>query len=141
MVRYFLFFFVSGFCNPRPVATSAVQASVARAMKNSFSYVRVFPSVEHYGWHFFASDRPIQNRSAAELVERMPATAVTDMMEWGPANTPDEQFDLMLSAEMTTEQLIALAPTTPALEDDRPINEYFLLRTPDLRLIMMKKLL
>jgi hypothetical protein len=71
----------------------------------------------------------------------MPAAAVTDMMEWGPANTPDEQFDLMLSAEMTTEQLIALAPTTPALEDDRPINEYFLLRTPDLRLIMMKKLL
>jgi spermidine synthase len=124
-----------------PQGDSAVQASVARAVKNSFSYVRVFPSVEHYGWHFFASDRPIQNRSAAELVARMPATAVTDMMEWGPANTPDEQFDLMLSAEMTTEQLIAPAPTTPALEDDRPINEYFLLRTPDLRLIMMKKLL
>jgi spermidine synthase len=124
-----------------PQGDSAVQASVARAVRNSFSYVRVFPSVEHYGWHFFASDRPIQNRSAAELVARMPATAVADMMEWGPANTPDEQFDLMLSAEMTTEQLIALAPTTPALEDDRPINEYFLLRTPDLRLIMMKKLL
>jgi spermidine synthase len=111
-----------------PSGDDAVQASVARALKNSFSYVRVLPSVEHWGWHFFASDRPIQNRSAAELVARMPSKAATDMMEWGPAKAPDEQFDLMLSAEMTTEQLIALAPATPALQDDRPINEYFLVR-------------
>jgi spermidine synthase len=111
-----------------PGGDDAVQASVARALKNSFPYIRVFHSVEHWGWHFFASDRPIQNRSAAELVARMPAKAVTDMMEWGPAKTPDEQFDLMLSAEMTAEQLIAVSPATPALQDDRPINEYFLLR-------------
>jgi predicted membrane-bound spermidine synthase len=111
-----------------PNGDDAIQASVARALKNSFSYVRVFPSVEHWGWHFFASDRPIQNRSAAELVARMPAKAVTDMMAWGPGKTPDEQFDLMLSGEMTTEQMIAAAPATPALQDDRPINEYYLLR-------------
>ena len=52
------------------------------------------------------------------------------MMEWGPAKTPNEEFDLMLSAEMNPEQLIATATATPALQDDRPINEYFLLRTP-----------
>jgi len=123
-----------------PNGDDAVQASVARALKNSFPYIRVFPSVEHWGWHFFASDRPIQNRSAAELVARMPAKAVTDMMEWGPAKTPDEQFDLMLSAEMTAEQLIAMAPATPALQDDRPINEYFLLRTRRARWLMRKLL-
>ncbi len=111
-----------------PNGDDAIQASVARALKNSFSYVRVFPSVEHWGWHFLASERPIPNRSAAELVARMPAKAVTDMMEWGPAKTPDEQFDLMLSGEMTTEQMISVAPATPALQDDRPINEYYLLR-------------
>lgn len=111
-----------------PAGDDAVQASVARALKNSFPYVRVFPSVKHWGWHFFASDRPIQNRNAAERVARMPTPAVTDMMEWGPAKTPDEQFDLMLSAEMTTEQMIALASAVPALQDDRPINEYYLLR-------------
>ncbi|MGA2964973.1 MAG: fused MFS/spermidine synthase [Terriglobales bacterium] len=113
-----------------PAADDAVQASVARALKNSFPYVRVFPSVEHWGWHFFASDRSIQNRSAADLVARMPAKAVADMMEWGPAKTADEQYDLMLSAEMTTEQMIALASAIPALQDDRPINEYYLLRKP-----------
>ena len=113
-----------------PRGDAVVQASVARALKNSFSYVRVFPSVEHSGWHFLACDRPIQNRSAADLVARMPAKAVTDMMEWGPAKTADEQFDLMLSAEMTTERMIALASAIPALQDDRPVNEYYLLRTP-----------
>jgi spermidine synthase len=113
-----------------PRGDAVVQASVARALKNSFSYVRVFPSVEHSGWHFLACDRPIQNRSAADLVARMPAKAVSDMMEWGPAKTADEQFDLMLSAEMTTERMIALASEIPALQDDRPINEYYLLRTP-----------
>jgi spermidine synthase len=123
-----------------PSGDAAVQASVARALKNSFSYVRVFPSVEHWGWHFFASDRTIQNRSAAKLVARMPAKAVTDMMEWGPAKTPDEQFDLMLSAEMTAEQLIAVAPATPALQDDRPINEYFLLRKPEYLRSIVRKL-
>jgi spermidine synthase len=113
-----------------PSGDDEVQASVARALKNSFSYVYVYPSVEKWGWHFFASDRPIPNRSAAELVARMPAKAVADMMEWGPADTPEEQFDLMLAARMTPEQMIALAPGTVALQDDRPINEYFLLRTP-----------
>ena len=123
-----------------PTGDDAVKASVARALKNSFPYVYVFPSVIHFGWHFFASDRPIPDHSAAELVARMPAKAVTDMMEWGPAKTPKEQFDLMLSGEMTTDQLIALAPTTPPLQDDRPINEYFLLRTPgaDLRSLVRK---
>ena len=113
-----------------PPADHAVQASVARALKNSFPYVYVYPSVQPFGLHFFASDRLIPHRSAAELVAHMPAKAVADMMEWGPAKTPNEQFDLMLSAEMNPEQLIATAPATPALQDDRPINEYFLLRTP-----------
>jgi hypothetical protein len=115
---------------------------VARALKNSFPCVRVFPPVEREGWHFFASDSPIQNRSAAELVAHMPTKAIADMMEWGPAKTPDGQFDLMLSREMTTEQMIALVPATPALQDDRPINEYFLLRTPaaELRSIMKRLL-
>jgi len=117
-----------------PEGDEVLQASVARALKNSFPYVRVFHSVKHVGWHFFASDRPVPSLSATELVARMPKKAVDDMMEWGPGKTPEEQFNLMLSGEMTTDQMIALAPTTPALQDDRPINEYFLLRTPEANL-------
>ena len=125
-----------------PNGDAAVQAAVARAIEVSFPYVRVFPSVEHSGWHFFASDRPIPHRSAAELAARMPPTAVSDMMEWGPAKTPKEQFDLMLSQELTTERMIAASPATPALRDDRPINEYFLLRNPKANLgVVMKRFL
>ena len=83
---------------------------------------------EGAGWHFLASMRPIPMRTADELVARMPAAAVTDMMEWGPAATPAEEFQRMLSTEMTPQQLIDLAPQTPAMKDDRPVNEYFLLR-------------
>ena len=39
---------------------------------------------------------------------------------------------------VTLDQLIALSPSTPALQDDRPINEYFLLRTPFDQLMNME---
>lgn len=111
-----------------PGGDHAVQASVARALADSFPYVRVFRSVEGWGWHFLASMRPTPARNAADMVTRMPAGAVVDLMEWGPARTPDQQFDRVLSTESTTGEMIALSPRTPALQDDRPINEYFLLR-------------
>jgi spermidine synthase len=121
-----------------PEGDDAVQASVARALKNSFPYVHVHHSVEHGGWHYLASMSPIPERTSAELVARMLASAISDMMEWGPAKTPVEQFDRLLSNEMTLDQLIALSPSTPALQDDRPINEYFLLRTPFESLMSME---
>jgi predicted membrane-bound spermidine synthase len=112
-----------------PEGDDAVVASVARALQNSFPHVRVFNSVEHWGWHFLASTRPIPNRDGAEMVAKMPGSAITDMMEWGPAETPVRQFELMLSKKVSLDQLIRVSPETPALQDDRPINEYFRLRT------------
>jgi spermidine synthase/MFS family permease len=111
-----------------PTADNALQASVARSIQNSFPYVHVYHSVMGEGWHFLASMHPIPERTAAELVERMPAGALADLMEWGPAKTPSAQFERMLSTETTTGQLIDLSPATSALKDDRPINEYFALR-------------
>jgi spermidine synthase len=111
-----------------PNGDSAVQASVARALQDSFPYVRVYRSVEGSGYHFLASMRPIPARDASGLLARMPTRAVVDMMEWGPADTPSGQFERMLSTEMTTYQMVRLSPETPPLQDDRPINEYFLIR-------------
>jgi spermidine synthase len=111
-------------------ADDAGQAAVARALQDSFPYVRVYRSVEHWGWHFLASMSPIPERSAAELVARMPASAIADMMEWGPAATPEAQFELNLADQTTLDRLIARSPSTPALQDDRPINEYDMLRMP-----------
>jgi len=113
-----------------PQADPATQAAVAQAIKNSFPYIRVYRGIEGWGWHFLASERPIPVRTAAELLARMPAGAVTDMMEWGPASTPEAQVKMLLDNPTTVDAIIALSPKTSALSDDRPINEYFLLRTP-----------
>ena len=113
-----------------PEGDDPTQASVARAIKNSFPYVRVFRGIEGWGWHFLASERPIPIRTAAELVARMPAGAVSDMMEWGPAPSPAEQMKRLLSGQMSIDAIVAYSAATPALTDDRPINEYFWLRTP-----------
>ena len=113
-----------------PEGDDPTQASVARAIKNSFPYVRVFRGIEGWGWHFLASERPIPIRTAAELVARMPASAVSDMMEWGPAPSPAEQMKRALSGQISIDAIVAYSAATPVLTDDRPINEYFLLRTP-----------
>jgi spermidine synthase len=113
-----------------PEGDDPTQASVARALKNSFRYVRVFRGIEGWGWHFLASERPIPVRTAAELVARMPAGAVSDMMEWGPAPSPAEQMKRLLSGQISIDAIIAYSAATPALTDDRPINEYYLLRRP-----------
>jgi len=111
-----------------PGGDAVVHASVARALTESFPYVRVFHSVEGWGLHFIASSRPIANRTAGELVQRMPASAVADLMEWGPETTAEREFAAVLKKELHPQQMMAKAPHASALQDDRPVNEYYLLR-------------
>jgi spermidine synthase len=112
-----------------PEGDPVLSASVTRALIESFPHVRVFGSVFGWGYHFLASPRPIPERSAAELAERMPASAKQDLLEWGPRMTAEEQFAVVLGNEVTPEHLQAAALLAPPLQDDRPINEYFALRT------------
>ncbi len=111
-----------------PGADRAVQSSVARALMESFAYVRVYRSTFTGGKHYLASMSPIPNRSAEELLARMPAAAVADMMEWSPGKTPLEQFEQLLSQPVSVSELIEMDPEVAALQDDRPINEYYQLR-------------
>ncbi len=111
-----------------PGGESAITASVARAISESFPYVRAFSSVEGWGIHFLASTSPIPDRSASELAARMPSAAVENMMEWGPASNPAGQFQLMLDQEISVNSIIQKNAAVPPLQDDRPINEYFLFR-------------
>jgi spermidine synthase len=121
-----------------PEADEPTQAAVARAIMNSFPYVRVYRGIEGWGWHFLASEQPIPIRSGADLVARMPSSAVNDMMEWGPAESPEKQMNLLLDHQSSIDAIVALSPTTTTLTDDRPINEYFLLRTPFKQLMAME---
>ena len=111
-----------------PGGDPVVRASVARALKESFPYVRVFHSVEGWGYHFLGSESPLPNPTAAELAQRLPDKAATDFLEWGPESTPEGQFADVLKREISLDDLIQQAPSASALRDDRPVNEYYLTR-------------
>ena len=111
-----------------PTGDAVIQASVARALKESFPYVRVFHSLDNRGFHFLASEHPIVQRSAQQLADRMPEGAVQDLLEWGPSSSAAQQFSIILGRELSLDQLIAGAPYAPALQDDHPENEYYFLR-------------
>jgi spermidine synthase len=106
----------------------AIIASVAKSLRESFPYVRVFRSIEGWGYHFLASQSPLAIPSAATLASRLPPAAAADLIEWGPAATVEQQFAGVLSQETSLDALIAQDPGVPVLQDDRPVNEYFILR-------------
>jgi len=107
----------------------AITAAFARALRESFPYARVFRSYDTrdgWGWHVIAGLRPIRDASAEELARRLPPAAAADFVEFGPEKTPRAQFARLLAGETTLAALAAVPG--PALVDDRPLNEYYLLR-------------
>jgi len=102
--------------------------SVARALRESFAYVRVFRLVEHRGFHFVASDHPFTARDARALAGRLPPAAARDLMEWDDGGTPVTVFAKILASEGPIDRLTRPTSTVPPLSDDRPVNEYFLMR-------------
>jgi predicted membrane-bound spermidine synthase len=111
-----------------PRGDRADHAAVARALTESFSYVRAFRARTDWGLYFLASSRPIPIRTAEELAQGMPTTAAKDLVEWEQGSTPEAIFGAVLKNEIPITQLIAKAPGAPALRDDLPVNEYYLLR-------------
>ena len=118
---------------PATIDQDAVDvAAVTRALRDSFPYVRAFH--DQFGIHYLCSDRPIPQRTAKELLQRMPAKAVSDLVEWdkpsgkNSMDTAENRLSDLLKGELGVDELIAGSPGTPAITDDRPINEYYLLR-------------
>ena len=101
--------------------------AVARAVRDVFPHVRCFVSVEGWGVHILASEQPLRHRRAEELAARLPLTAQQDLLEWNPAADATAFLGQVLAQEHPIEQILNLDPSLK-LTDDRPINEYFLLR-------------
>lgn len=112
-----------------PIDDRLARSSVAKAIQASFSYVRVFRSFDGDGYLFLASDWQLPQWSAQQLAQKLPPAAASDFVEWGPENTPAGQFENLLGSEFPLSQVIAAAPDAPPLRDDRPMNEYYLLRS------------
>lgn len=114
---------------PASQGDDATAASVTKALSQSFPYVRAFGSFENkFGIHFIASMEPLPAFSSSELAAHMPAAAASDLVEWGPEGSAEKQFALVLAHERSMSALIGKDPQVPTMQDDKPVNEYFLLR-------------
>jgi spermidine synthase len=101
--------------------------AVVRSFKESFPYVRCFPSVNHWGAHMLGSVEPIERLEAGQLVARMPASAQQDLLEWSQSNNAPAYLSQVLDHEYSVGELVN-PDATIQVTDDRPFNEYFLLR-------------
>jgi predicted membrane-bound spermidine synthase len=110
-----------------PHGEPIIQQAIARTLADVFPHVIVYESVEGWGFHFICAKRPLSPLTAAQLQERLPPAARADLVEWVHDRPPDKVIELL--AGLT----VPLAPLLPAdpdvrITDDRPFNEYFLLR-------------
>lgn len=111
-----------------PEGDPVVLSSVARSLSKSFPYVRAFQYFPNWGYQFLASKQPIPYRTGPELVKHMPAPAIHDLMEWPLDPTPEQEMSYVLRKEKPLSEFIAADPNAQAMGDDRPVNEYALLR-------------
>ena len=110
-----------------PGADASMALAAARSVNDAFPYTRVFGPVEGSGIHLLASMEPIESLDAGQLTARMPESAKHDLLEW--SDTPDVTAYL---GRVVSNEIAIARFLTPDLEiqitDDRPYNEYFLLR-------------
>ena len=106
--------------------TKTAQA-VAQSLAREFPYVRVFRSVEDWGLHFTASMKPVDLPPAAALAAAMPAGARRNLLEWNPGCDAEAYFGRLLANEIPLGELLS-GDSRVVITDDRPYNEYFLIR-------------
>jgi len=128
---------------------------VLQTIRDSFPYVRVFRPTksfqassnnkgtwnEYSGYHIFCSNSPIELPSLETILKRIPKKALEDFSEWIPKTVKIQSadgtvksyethkmlFNEFLRKEMSLDKIIENVKEARVL-DDRPYNEYFLLR-------------
>jgi len=103
--------------------------AIARSLVASFPHVITFHSVELRGTHFVASMEPIRIPTAEEFVARLPEKARRDLVEWntGDLRDPYDFIVAVLKRQFPVEDLLK-GDARVVVKDDRPFNEYYLLR-------------
>lgn len=115
-----------------------VVKAVIRTFSNNFKYVRIFaePGV---GFFAFCSDSPLNiPNQASSILEKMPESARRDMLEWLPEGKDEESrllanINKFLDRELPVEEFLD-PDKSLQITDDKPINEYHLIRKTKARL-------
>jgi spermidine synthase len=110
-----------------PIGEDKILYAVVGSLVRSFKYVRVYQSVEGIGHHILASEKPIIVPSVEVMLKRMPQGARQDLMEWFPGRDIQNVLSDIRNREVSLLQ-VTDSEGRLSIRDDRPFNEYFLLR-------------
>ena len=84
-------------------------------------------SVEDFGYHLLASEKPIAVPNVDLMLKRMPQGAQQDLMEWFPERNIRGVLSDILGREVSLSK-VTDSERPLSLTDDRPYNEYYVLR-------------
>jgi tetratricopeptide (TPR) repeat protein/predicted membrane-bound spermidine synthase len=107
---------------------SSTLAAVTTSLTRSFPYVLMYRSVEGWGYHYLASMIPIHVPTATEAILRMPEAAKKDRLEWEVNSEArlTELWNELINGKV--EPALFTKSSDFRITDDRPFNEYYLLR-------------
>ncbi len=120
-----------------PLNDKATSQAIARTVMRAFPYVRVFLSVEYVsvvgsvqslGYFFIASSSPIPTLSPKEMADKLPLSAQRDLLEWSPGVSCEQEFEKIQHLEVSTSHSLLDPAFQDIISDDKPFNEYYLLR-------------
>ena len=121
-----------------PQGEAKILRAVVRSLVDIFPYVRVYKSIEGWGFHFLASMQPFETPTPKDSVSRLPVMAKEDIVEWEPGiqflnnieleNLIEENFRKSFEKEIPVELLLNQKDELVFISDDQPYNEYYLLR-------------
>ena len=115
-------------------ADAATMEAMLGSLQAVFPHVAVYQQIDKPSWalrrglHFIASMDPIPDLTPEEFVARLPPAAQQDLVEWGPERTPLEMAALILGSRIPASDVAASPHSALSITDDRPFNEYYLLR-------------
>jgi spermidine synthase len=109
-----------------PFGEENIARAIAKSLAEVFPHVRVYRSVEGWGLHFLASMEPLEAITAEEMQRRLPKSAQADLAEWTRNGVPAD-IEKVLAHELPIASVLPGRPSI-RISDDRPYNEYFLLR-------------
>jgi hypothetical protein len=104
-------------------------SAVLRSATEEFEHVRVYPSFLGWGWHIILSEERLIEPTVDEFIARVPLKARNDFLEWNRMYKDLHGFvAAILSTKIDIQRVLGDSPDV-RIEDDRPYNEYYIVRT------------
>lgn len=112
-----------------PVGDPARIEAQVRSLSDAFPYVRVFLSKD-IAYMCCGSMSPMRDVTIEEAIESMPEAARKDLVEWriDEHDALKNYLTEIFAREIPVQSLLKSGNTDLRIRDDKPFNEYFLLR-------------